>query len=89
MKFLYSLDASLCFYVKLEIATKYYDPVRKRKDGKNKSISIRPAGSLPGGHPFILSGEEDFEVTGETTGNEEAFTLIEANPPQHRHFEHP
>ncbi len=30
---------------------------------------------------FILSGEEDFEVTGETTGNEEAFTLIEANPP--------
>ena len=30
---------------------------------------------------FILSGEEDFEVTGETTSNEEAFTLIEANPP--------
>jgi len=30
---------------------------------------------------FILSGEEDFEVTGETTGNEEAFTLIEANTP--------
>ena len=30
---------------------------------------------------FILSGEEDFEVTGETTGNEEAWTLIEANPP--------
>ncbi len=30
---------------------------------------------------FILSGEDDFEVTGETTGNEEAFTLIEANPP--------
>ena len=30
---------------------------------------------------FILSGEEDFEVTGETTSNEEAFPLIEANPP--------
>jgi DNA-binding NarL/FixJ family response regulator len=30
---------------------------------------------------FILSGEEDFEVTGETTSNQEAFTLIEANPP--------
>jgi RNA polymerase sigma factor (sigma-70 family) len=30
---------------------------------------------------FILSGEEDFEVTGETTSNEEAFTYIEANPP--------
>jgi two-component system, NarL family, response regulator DevR len=30
---------------------------------------------------FILSGEDDFEVTGETTGNEEAFTLIQANPP--------
>jgi DNA-binding NarL/FixJ family response regulator len=30
---------------------------------------------------FILSGEEDFEVIGETTNNEEAFTLIETNPP--------
>lgn len=30
---------------------------------------------------FILSGEEDFEVTGETTSNEEALTLITANPP--------
>jgi DNA-binding NarL/FixJ family response regulator len=30
---------------------------------------------------FILSGEDDFEVTGETTGNEESFTLIETNPP--------
>ena len=30
---------------------------------------------------FILSGEDDFEVTGETTDNEEAFSLIEANPP--------
>ena len=30
---------------------------------------------------FILSGEDDFEVTGETTSNEEAFAHIEANPP--------
>lgn len=30
---------------------------------------------------FILSGEDDFEVTGETTSNEEAFTLIGVNPP--------
>ena len=30
---------------------------------------------------FILSGEDDFEVTGETTSNEEALPLIEANPP--------
>ena len=30
---------------------------------------------------FILSGEEDFEVTGETTGNEEAYSLIEVNSP--------
>jgi DNA-binding NarL/FixJ family response regulator len=30
---------------------------------------------------FILSGEEDFEVTGEATGNEEALTHIESNPP--------
>jgi DNA-binding NarL/FixJ family response regulator len=30
---------------------------------------------------FILSGEEDFEVAGETTGNQEALELIEANPP--------
>ncbi len=30
---------------------------------------------------FILSGEEDFEVIGETTSNQEAFKLIESNPP--------
>jgi two-component system response regulator DevR len=30
---------------------------------------------------FILSGEEDFEVTGEASSNEEALALIEANPP--------
>jgi DNA-binding NarL/FixJ family response regulator len=31
---------------------------------------------------FILSGEDDFEVIGETTSNEEAYRLIQANPPQ-------
>jgi DNA-binding NarL/FixJ family response regulator len=30
---------------------------------------------------FILSGEDDFEVTGETASNEEALAFIEANPP--------
>ncbi|OGO41531.1 MAG: hypothetical protein A2137_06175 [Chloroflexi bacterium RBG_16_58_8] len=30
---------------------------------------------------FILSGEDDFEVTGETTNNDEATSLIEVNPP--------
>lgn len=30
---------------------------------------------------FTLSGEEDFEVIGETTNNEEALTSLEANPP--------
>jgi len=33
------------------------------------------------GMHFTLSGEEDFEVTGEATGNEEALTFIETNPP--------
>jgi DNA-binding NarL/FixJ family response regulator len=30
---------------------------------------------------FTLSGEDDFEVTGESTNNEEAIAAIEANPP--------
>jgi two-component system response regulator DevR len=30
---------------------------------------------------FILSGEDDLEVIGETTSNEEALTQIQANPP--------
>ena len=30
---------------------------------------------------FILSGEEDYEVTGEASNNEEALALIETNPP--------
>ncbi len=31
---------------------------------------------------FTLSGEEDFEVIGETTNNEEALAFIEKNPPK-------
>lgn len=31
---------------------------------------------------FILSGEEDFEVIGEATSNEEALNFIEKNPPR-------
>jgi DNA-binding NarL/FixJ family response regulator len=34
------------------------------------------------GMHFILSGEDDFEVIGETTNNEDALTYIENNPPQ-------
>lgn len=30
---------------------------------------------------FILSGEDDFEVTGETTGNEETIVHVTASPP--------
>jgi two-component system NarL family response regulator len=30
---------------------------------------------------FVLSGEEDFDVTGETTDNGEAISLIQMNPP--------
>ena len=30
---------------------------------------------------FTLSGEDDFEVTGESTSNEEAYSFIESNPP--------
>ncbi|MDO8567575.1 MAG: response regulator transcription factor [Dehalococcoidales bacterium] len=30
---------------------------------------------------FILSGEEEFDVIGEATGNEEALAAIESNPP--------
>jgi DNA-binding NarL/FixJ family response regulator len=30
---------------------------------------------------FILSGEDEFEVIGETTSNEDAFAHLEANPP--------
>lgn len=48
---------------------------------KIKVILSHPQVIFREGIHFILSGEEDFEVAGETTGNREAFELIEANPP--------
>jgi DNA-binding NarL/FixJ family response regulator len=48
---------------------------------KIKVILSHPQVIFREGIHFVLSGEEDFEVAGETTGNGEAFELIEANPP--------
>ncbi len=48
---------------------------------KVKVFLSDPQGLFREGIHFILSGEEDFEVIGETTSNDEAYTLIEANPP--------
>jgi DNA-binding NarL/FixJ family response regulator len=48
---------------------------------KIKVILACPQVIFREGIHFILSGEEDFEVSGETTGNKEAYELIEANPP--------
>jgi two-component system NarL family response regulator len=48
---------------------------------KIKVILSHPQVIFREGIHFVLSGEEDFEVAGETTGNREAFELIEANPP--------
>ena len=49
--------------------------------GKIKVILSDPQVLFREGIHFILSGEDEFEVIGETTGNEEALSLIEANPP--------
>lgn len=49
--------------------------------GKIKVFLSEPQVLFREGIHFILSGEDEFEVTGETTSNEEAFHLIEANPP--------
>jgi two-component system NarL family response regulator len=48
---------------------------------KHKGIPFDPQVLFREGIHFILSGEDDFEGTGETTTNEEAFAMIEANPP--------
>jgi DNA-binding NarL/FixJ family response regulator len=85
MILLYSLDTSLCFYVRLKM-------IRWKPQNINceiKTIQMEkirvflsdPQVLFREGIHFILSGEEDFEVTGESTGNEEAYPLIEANPP--------
>src|SRR4030042_5362412 len=55
-----------------------------KKNGKMEKIKIflsDPQVLFREGIHFILSGEDDFEVTGEAINNEEAFTHIEANPP--------
>jgi DNA-binding NarL/FixJ family response regulator len=48
---------------------------------KIKVILSEPQVLFREGIHFILSGEDDFEVIGETTGNEEALNFIENNPP--------
>src|SRR4030042_991160 len=55
-----------------------------KKNGKTEKIKVflsDPQVLFREGIHFILSGEDDFEVTGETTSNDEALTHIEANPP--------
>jgi len=49
--------------------------------GKIKVFLAEPQVLLREGIHFILSGEEDFDVIGETTNNQEALPLIESNPP--------
>ncbi len=49
--------------------------------GKIKVFLSDPQILFREGIHFTLSGEEDFEVTGEATSNEEALAAIEANPP--------
>jgi len=48
---------------------------------KSKVFLSDPQVLFREGIHFILSGEDDFEVIGETTNNEDAYTHITANPP--------
>jgi len=48
---------------------------------KSKVFLSDPQVLFREGIHFILSGEDDFEVVGETTSNEDALTHIMANPP--------
>lgn len=48
---------------------------------KTKVFLAEPQVLFREGIHFILSGEEDIDVIGETTSNEEALSLIESNPP--------
>ena len=57
---------------------------KERKGMKMEKIKVflsDPQILFREGIHFTLSGEEEFEVTGETTNNEDAFASIEANPP--------
>jgi two-component system response regulator DevR len=49
--------------------------------GKTKVFLADPQVLFREGIHFILSGEEEFDVIGETTNNQEALTSIESNPP--------
>ena len=51
------------------------------KTEKIKAFLSDPQILFREGIHFTLAGEDDFEVTGETTNNEDAFNFIESNPP--------
>jgi len=51
------------------------------KTEKIKAFLSDPQILFREGIHFTLSGEDDFEVTGETTSNEDALAYLEANPP--------
>jgi len=55
--------------------------LRQETIEKTKVFLSDPQVLFREGIHFILSGEDDFEVTGETTGNEDAYSQIIANPP--------
>jgi two-component system response regulator DevR len=65
----------------LKSKEKHGDGRRNGVMGKITVIISDPHILFREGIHFVLSGEDEFEVTGETTSNEEAFNLIETNPP--------
>jgi DNA-binding NarL/FixJ family response regulator len=81
IKSLFIFNAFLQFYAKLKLAVRNYDLAHSGKMEKIKVFLSDPQVLFREGIHFILSGEEDFEVTGETTSNEDALTFIENNPP--------
>jgi two-component system NarL family response regulator len=52
-----------------------------KEQEKTKIFLSDPQVLFREGIHFILSGEDDFEVIGEATGNEDTLARIEANPP--------
>ena len=56
--------------------------MRQETIGKTKVFLSDPQVLFREGIHFILSGEDDFEVIGETTSNEEAYNAMIANPPR-------
>ncbi|OGO22169.1 MAG: hypothetical protein A2144_14150 [Chloroflexi bacterium RBG_16_50_9] len=57
------------------------DTKTSRTPEKIKVFISDPKALFRDGLHFIISREEDLEVTGKSTSNEEAFALIELNPP--------